>query len=76
MNNKNKNHFSFENIILKLQNFWQSKGCILMQPIDIEVGAGTFHPATLLRSLEKKIGNVHMCKIVADLLMVALWRKS
>ncbi len=42
---------SFENIILKLQEFWQNKGCVILQPIDLEVGAGTFHPATLLRSL-------------------------
>tara|TARA_B100001989_G_scaffold70677_1_gene48077 strand:- start:3590 stop:4471 length:882 start_codon:yes stop_codon:yes gene_type:complete len=54
MNKKNKNKLSFENIISKLQEFWQSKGCILMQPIDMEVGAGTFHPATLLRSLGRK----------------------
>ena len=69
MNNKNKNHFSFENIILKLQKFWQSKGCILMQPIDIEVGAGTFHPATLLRSLGKedwKCAYVQNCRRPTD----------
>ena len=54
MNKKNKNKLSFENIISKLQEFWQSKGCILMQPIDMEVGAGTVPPATLLRSLGRK----------------------
>ncbi len=41
----------FQDLILKLQQFWAKKGCVLVQPYDIEVGAGTFHPATLLRSL-------------------------
>jgi glycyl-tRNA synthetase alpha chain len=42
---------SFQNLILKLQTFWGSKGCALLQPLDLEVGAGTFHPATFLRSI-------------------------
>ncbi|MBF0119465.1 MAG: glycine--tRNA ligase subunit alpha [Desulfobacterales bacterium] len=42
---------NFQDVILSLQKFWGNKGCILMQPYDMEVGAGTFHPATLLRSL-------------------------
>jgi len=41
----------FQKIILSLQNFWSKKGCLLLQPYDMEVGAGTFHPATLLRVL-------------------------
>jgi glycyl-tRNA synthetase alpha chain len=41
----------FQQIILLLQNFWSDKGCVLLQPYDLEVGAGTFHPATTLRSL-------------------------
>lgn len=41
----------FQDVVLKLQKFWAQKGCVLVQPYDIEVGAGTFHPATLLRSL-------------------------
>ncbi len=41
----------FQELILKLQQFWARKGCLLLQPYDIEVGAGTFHPATLLRAL-------------------------
>jgi glycyl-tRNA synthetase alpha chain len=41
----------FQDVILSLQKFWASKGCILVQPYDMEVGAGTFHPATLLRAL-------------------------
>ncbi len=41
----------FQDVILHLQRFWSRKGCVLVQPYDIEVGAGTFHPATLLRAL-------------------------
>ncbi len=42
---------SFQNLILKLQSFWAVKGCTLLQPFDMEMGAGTFHPATFLRSI-------------------------
>ena len=52
-----KDTITFENIILKLQKYWQSKGCVLMQPYDMEVGAGTFHPATLLKSIDNKPWN-------------------
>ena len=45
---------SFQEIILRLQAYWASKGCAVMQPYDMEVGAGTFHPATTLRSLGTK----------------------
>lgn len=41
----------FQDLILKLQEFWSKKGCILLQPYDMEVGAGTFHPATFFRVL-------------------------
>ena len=41
----------FQDLILALQKFWAEKGCIIQQPYDMEVGAGTFHPATFLRSL-------------------------
>ena len=43
---------SFSDILLKLQEFWKQQGCIILQPYDIPAGAGTFHPATLLRSLD------------------------
>ena len=46
--------FSFQDIILKLQTFWGKNGCVILQPYDLEVGAGTFHPATTLRSLGTK----------------------
>jgi glycyl-tRNA synthetase alpha chain len=42
---------TFQEIIMNLQKFWSKQGCVLLQPYDLEVGAGTFHPATTLRSL-------------------------
>ncbi|MCK5543907.1 MAG: glycine--tRNA ligase subunit alpha, partial [Desulfobulbaceae bacterium] len=41
----------FQDIIRELNNFWAERGCVIQQPYDMEVGAGTFHPATLLRAL-------------------------
>ena len=48
-----KNALTFQEIILRLQQYWGKQGCVIMQPYDSEVGAGTFHTATLLRSLGK-----------------------
>jgi glycyl-tRNA synthetase alpha chain len=45
---------SFSELLLKLQEFWAKQGCNIVQPYDIAAGAGTFHPATLLRSLDSK----------------------
>ena len=45
---------SFQEIIMNLQKFWGKYGCVILQPYDLEVGAGTFHPATTLRSLGPK----------------------
>ena len=42
---------TFQKLILSLQEFWSNQGCVLMQPYDMEVGAGTFHSATFLRSI-------------------------
>jgi glycyl-tRNA synthetase alpha chain len=42
---------SFQEIILRLQQFWADQGCVVLQPLDMEVGAGTFHPATFLRAV-------------------------
>jgi glycyl-tRNA synthetase alpha chain len=42
---------TFQEVILRLQNFWDKQGCVLLQPYDIEVGAGTFHTATFLRAI-------------------------
>jgi len=41
----------FQRLILKLQDYWAAQGCVVLQPYDLEVGAGTFHPATTLRAL-------------------------
>jgi glycyl-tRNA synthetase alpha chain len=45
---------SFQDLILALQQYWANLGCVILQPYDMEVGAGTFHPATTLRSLGPK----------------------
>ncbi|WP_421731152.1 glycine--tRNA ligase subunit alpha [Brevundimonas sp.] len=45
---------SFQDLILTLQKYWGDQGCALLQPYDIEVGAGTLHPATVLRALGSK----------------------
>ena len=42
---------SFQSLILKLHDYWSARGCVILQPYDMEVGAGTFHPATTLRAL-------------------------
>ncbi len=42
---------SFQSLILALQSYWADRGCVLLQPYDMEMGAGTFHPATILRAL-------------------------
>jgi len=45
---------SFQNLILKLHDYWSRQGCLILQPYDMEMGAGTFHPATTLRALGPK----------------------
>src|SRR5210317_2209767 len=42
---------SFQGLIQSLQNYWSEQGCVIMQPLDMEVGAGTFHPATFIRAI-------------------------
>ena len=51
---KNTSIQNFQDTILNLQKYWGSYGCVILQPYDMEVGAGTFHPATTLRSLGTK----------------------
>jgi glycyl-tRNA synthetase alpha chain len=46
-----KKALSFQGLILELQRYWAAHGCVILQPLDLEVGAGTFHPATALRAL-------------------------
>lgn len=60
---------TFQEIILELQRYWAERGCVIMQPIDVEVGAGTDHTATLLRSLGPKpwaTAYVQPCRRPAD----------
>ena len=51
---KKKNYITFQELVFNLQKFWGKYGCVILQPYDLEVGAGTFHPATTLRSLGPK----------------------
>ena len=48
---------SFQDLILALQQFWSAQGCVILQPLDMEVGAGTFHPATFLRAIGPETWN-------------------
>lgn len=60
---------SFQDLILTLQHYWADYGCVILQPYDMEVGAGTFHPATTLRSLGPKPWNaayVQPCRRPTD----------
>src|SRR5574344_2233663 len=47
----------FQGLILALQNYWAEQGCVVLQPYDMEMGAGTFHPATFLRALGPETWN-------------------
>ena len=49
--NKKPKFQTFQDTILNLQKYWSKEGCVILQPYDMEIGAGTFHPATTLRSL-------------------------
>jgi len=51
MNTNGKEVPSFQSLIMRLQDYWSRQGCAILQPYDMEVGAGTFHPATTLRAL-------------------------
>ena len=51
MPSQNNNLSTFQGLIQALQEYWANQGCVLLQPLDLEVGAGTFHPATFLRAI-------------------------
>ena len=60
---------TFQGLILSLQHFWAEKGCVVLQPLDLEVGAGTFHPATFLRAIGPESWNaayVQPCRRPTD----------
>ena len=51
MTQANESTKTFQGLILTLQNYWAEQGCVIQQPLDLEVGAGTFPPATFLRAI-------------------------
>ena len=51
MSNLSGDRISFQELIFKLERYWSQRGCVILQPYDMEVGAGTFHPGTFLRSI-------------------------
>src|SRR5258708_22641965 len=60
---------TFQNLILQLQHYWGDYGCVIQQPYDVEVGAGTLHPETFLRVLSTaryKVAYVHTSRPPAD----------
>ena len=60
---------TFQGLILALQKFWAKQGCVILQPLDMEVGAGTFHPATFLRAIGPETWNaayVQPCRRPTD----------
>ena len=60
---------TFQGLIMALQQFWAEKGCVVLQPLDLEVGAGTFHPATFLRAIGPESWNtayVQPCRRPTD----------
>ena len=65
----NFNLNTFQGLILALQHFWAEKGCVILQPLDLEVGAGTFHPGTFLRAIGPESWNaayVQPCRRPTD----------
>ena len=65
----NKDLSTFQGLIMALQQFWAEKGCVVLQPLDLEVGAGTFHPATFLRAIGPESWNtayVQPCRRPTD----------
>lgn len=60
---------TFQGLILALQQYWAKQGCVIIQPLDLEVGAGTFHPATFLRAIGPEVWNsayVQPCRRPTD----------
>ena len=52
---------TFQDLILALQQYWAEQGCVVLQPYDMEVGAGTFHTATFLRAIGPETWNAWPC---------------
>jgi glycyl-tRNA synthetase alpha subunit len=60
-------------LILALQRYWADYGCVILQPYDMEVGAGTFHPATTLRAFSMKAREERIVSICAALHAHGCW---
>ena len=68
-NNNTNDSSTFQGLIQTLQQFWANQGCVSIQPLDMEVGAGTFHPATFLRAIGPETWNaayVQPCRRPTD----------
>ncbi len=63
---------TFQGMILALQDYWAQNGCTIVQPLDMEVGAGTSHPMTCLRALGPEPMSTAMSNHLVVLLMVAM----
>ena len=59
-----KKTLSFQDTIFNLQKYWSKKGCVILQPYDLEVGAGTFHPATTLKIAWSKTMENCICSTI------------
>lgn len=57
MSTQTATNLTFQDLILALQQYWAEQGCVVLQPLDLEVGAGTFHPATFLRAIGPETWN-------------------
>ena len=69
MSEAKQDSLTFQELIVSLQQFWADRGCVLLQPLDMEVGAGTFHPATFLRAVGPETWNaayVQPCRRPTD----------
>lgn len=67
---------TFQELIFALEKYWHTRGCVIQQPYDMEVGAGTFHPATCLRVLGPEPWNVAYVQPSRRPTDGPLWRKS
>ncbi len=65
---------SFQEIILKLSSYWSSKGCAILQPYDMEVGAGTLHPSTTLIASDHPVAGIWYANQPATAVPVEDWR--
>ena len=67
---------SFQGFILALQRFWAEQGCVILQPYDMEMGAGTFHPATTLARARAEAVERRLCAAVAPARRTAATAKT